>query len=107
AMCFTALSPNIDFFNYPIFLFITPMLFLSGTFFPLSSLPQAIQGIALTALPLTHIVNLTRGALTGTTETLLGLNTQTLIPLSILWIAIIAILFFIISINLMKKRLIR
>ena len=44
AMCFTALAPNIDFFNYPIFLFVTPMLFLSGTFFPLSSLPEAAQG---------------------------------------------------------------
>jgi lipooligosaccharide transport system permease protein len=107
AMCFTAISPNIDFFNYPIFLLITPMLFLSGTFFPLSSLPQTAQGLALTALPLTHIVNLTRGALTGTTETLFGLNTQTLIPISILWIALVAIFFFIVSINLMKKRLIR
>jgi len=107
AMCFTAVSPNIDFFNYPIFLFITPMLFLSGTFFPLSSLPATAQGIAIAALPLTHVVNLTRGALTGSTEIIFGLNTQTLIPLSLLWIAIIAIVFFILSINLMKKRLIR
>ncbi|MCL2172700.1 MAG: ABC transporter permease [Candidatus Bathyarchaeota archaeon] len=107
AMCFTAVAPNIDFFNYPIFLIITPMLFLSGTFFPLASLPHAAQGIALTTLPLTHIVNLTRGALTGTTEVLFGLSTQILIPLSILWIALMTIVFFIVSINLMKKRLIR
>jgi len=107
AMCFTAVSPNIDFFNYPIFLFITPMLFLSGTFFPLSSLPSAVQGLALTVLPLTHIVNLTRGALTGSTEIIFGLNTQILIPLSLLWIALIATVFFILSINLMKKRLIK
>jgi lipooligosaccharide transport system permease protein len=33
AMCFTSLAPNIDFFNYPAFLFITPMFLLSGTFF--------------------------------------------------------------------------
>jgi lipooligosaccharide transport system permease protein len=105
AMCFTAVAPNIDFFNYPIFLLITPMLFLSGTFFPLSSLPQTAQGLALTALPLTQIVNLTRGTLTGSTETLFGLSTQTLIPLSLIWIAIVAVIFFIISINLMKKRL--
>ena len=107
AMCFTAVSPNIDFFNYPIFLFVTPMLFLSGTFFPLSSLPSAVQGLALTVLPLTHIVNLTRGALTGSTEIIFGLNTQILIPLSLLWIALIATVFFILSINLMKKRLIK
>jgi lipooligosaccharide transport system permease protein len=107
AMCFTAISPNIDFFNYPIFLLITPMLFLSGTFFPLSSLPQTAQNLAITTLPLTHIVNLTRSALTGTTETLIELNTQTLIPISTLWITITTIIFFIVSINIMKKRLIR
>jgi lipooligosaccharide transport system permease protein len=107
AMCFTAVAPNIDFFNYPIFLFITPMLFLSGTFFPLSSLPEAIQGLALFLLPLTQVVNLTRGALTGTTETLFGLSTAQLIPLAIGWVALITVVFFIVSINLMKKRLTR
>jgi lipooligosaccharide transport system permease protein len=81
------------------------MLFLSGTFFPLSSLPMGVQGLALFILPLTQIVNLTRGALTGTTETLFGLSTQQLIPLSIVWVAIIMVVFFIVSINLMKKRL--
>jgi lipooligosaccharide transport system permease protein len=29
AMCFTAVAPNIDFFNFPSFLFLTPMFFLS------------------------------------------------------------------------------
>ncbi|MDR2707773.1 MAG: ABC transporter permease [Nitrososphaerota archaeon] len=107
AMCFTAIAPNIDFFNYPMFLLITPMLFLSGTFFPISSLPQTAQAIALTTLPLTHIVNLTRSVLTGSTEIIFGLNTQTLIPISIIWITIAATIFFLLSINIMKKRLIR
>ena len=35
AMIFTALVPNIDSFNYPFFLLITPMFLFSGTFFPL------------------------------------------------------------------------
>ncbi len=107
AMCFTALAPNIDFFNYPIFLFVTPMLFLSGTFFPLSSLPEAAQGLSLYILPLTQVVNLIRGALTGATETLLGMGTNILILLSIVWVAIVTVVFFIVSINLMKKRLTR
>jgi lipooligosaccharide transport system permease protein len=83
------------------------MFFLSGTFFPLASLPVVAQGLALGILPLTHIVNLTRGAMTASTETLLGLPMQTLIPLSLLWLLIVTIVFFIISINLMKKRLIK
>ena len=41
AMIFTALVPNIDSFNYPLFLFITPMFLFSGTFFPLNVLPTS------------------------------------------------------------------
>ena len=59
AMLFTALVPNIDSFNYPFFLFITPMFLFSGTFFPLSVLPEWGQQLAMT-LPLTHITNMTR-----------------------------------------------
>ena len=105
AMCFTALAPDIDFFNYPSFLFVTPMLFLSGTFFPLTSLPSAAQATAMAVLPLTHIVNIARGVVAGHTEAILGLNPQILLPISIAWIVLVAIFFFIVSINLMKKRL--
>lgn len=104
AMCFTAAAPNIDFFNFPSFLFLTPMFFLCGTFFPLTSLPTAAQGIAM-ALPLTHIVNLARGVVTGHLEPTLGLNPTALILISLSWIIIVTVFFFILSINMMKKRL--
>jgi lipooligosaccharide transport system permease protein len=67
-MCFTALAPNIDFFNFPAFLFITPMFLLSGTFFPLSPFPVPLQFTALAVFPLTHVVDLTRGLLFGRME---------------------------------------
>lgn len=105
AMCFTAVAPNIDFFNYPQFLFLTPMFFLSGTFFPLTSLPSAAQVAAMAVLPLTHIVNITRGIVVGNVEPILGLSPQLLLPISIVWIVLVTIFFFIVSINLMKKRL--
>jgi lipooligosaccharide transport system permease protein len=105
AMCFTAIAPSIDFFNYPAFLFITPMMFLSGTFFPLSSLPSAVQGLALAVLPLTHLVNVTRGAIAGGVEPILGLGTDALLAVSVVWLAAVTALFFVLSINLMKKRL--
>jgi len=54
AMLFTALVPNIDSFNYPFFLLITPMFLFSGTFFPLDVLPTWAQNLAY-ALPLTHV----------------------------------------------------
>jgi len=99
AMCFTAIAPNIDFFNYPAFLLVTPMFLLSGTFFPLSHLPPIAQAVALIFLPLTHLVNLIRGLVLGRTEVFMLLN--------LVWIAIVAIALFVLSINLMKKRLIK
>jgi lipooligosaccharide transport system permease protein len=105
AMCFTAAAPNIDFFNFPSFLFLTPMFFLCGTFFPLTSLPTAAQGVAITVLPLTHIVNITRSIVSGRVEPILGLNPTMLLLVSLTWIIIVAVFFFILSINLMKKRL--
>lgn len=105
AMCFTSVAPNIDFFNFPSFLFLTPMFFLCGTFFPLTSLPSAAQGIAMAILPLTHVVNLTRGLVSGHLESILGLNPTALIAISFAWIIGVTLFFFILSINLMKKRL--
>jgi lipooligosaccharide transport system permease protein len=96
AMCFTSLAPNIDFFNYPAFLFITPMLLLGGTFFPL---PQAAQLPATIFLPLTNVVLLNRGLMFGNLDTSLLFN--------IVWIIPVTIVFFILSINAMKKKLIK
>ncbi len=105
AMCFTAAAPNIDFFNFPSFLFLTPMFFLCGTFFPLSKLPEGLQGVALTVLPLTHIVNMTRGLVSGRVDSILGLSTPMLLLISFAWVIAVTVFFFIVSINLMKKRL--
>jgi lipooligosaccharide transport system permease protein len=104
-MCFTSVAPNIDFFNFPSFLFLTPMFFLCGTFFPLTSLPYVAQGVAMAVLPLTHVVNITRGLVSGHLEPILGLNPAMLLAISFAWIIVVAVLFFILSINLMKKRL--
>ncbi|HEX7483199.1 MAG TPA: ABC transporter permease [Candidatus Bathyarchaeia archaeon] len=107
AMCFTAIAPTIDFFNYPSFLFITPMLFLAGTFFPLTSpsLPSSAQVIAMAILPLTHIVNVTRWVTTGSVEPILGLSTASLLAVSTVWLVGVTVFFFVLAINLMRKRL--
>jgi lipooligosaccharide transport system permease protein len=105
AMCFTSVAPNIDFFNFPSFLFLTPMFFLCGTFFPLTSLPTAAQGVATAILPLTHIVNITRGLVSGHLEPILGLSPAALIAVSLVWVVGVTLFFFVVAINLMKKRL--
>jgi lipooligosaccharide transport system permease protein len=99
AMCFTAIVPNIDSFNYPNFLFITPMFLLSGTFFPLTSMPQILQVAATVLLPLTNAVNVTRALALG--------NIQLSILFNLAWMLIVTPVFFILAINLMKKRLIK
>jgi lipooligosaccharide transport system permease protein len=98
AMCFTAITPSIDTLNYPMFLFVTPMMLFSGTFFPLTLLPQAIQYAALVFLPLTHVVALARML------TLPAFSWMFFVSLA--WISIVTIFFCVLAINLMRKRLI-
>jgi lipooligosaccharide transport system permease protein len=59
-----ALAPSYDFFMYYFTLAITPMLLLSGVFFPAAQLPPALQMLA-NALPLAHAVALVRPLLLG------------------------------------------
>lgn len=59
ALIFNALAKGYDFFTYYFTLFLTPMMFLSGVFFPRSQLPQAVQWFS-EALPLTNAVELVR-----------------------------------------------
>ncbi|MFW5679942.1 MAG: ABC transporter permease [Pseudomonadota bacterium] len=63
-MVVTALSPSYDFFLYYITLALTPMLLVSGVFFPLTELPEAVVFLAR-LLPLAHVVELVRPLVTG------------------------------------------
>ncbi len=64
AILFTSIAPAIYSFNYFFTLFITPMFFFSGVFFPLSSFPQIVQTLSWIA-PLTPVVHLTRALING------------------------------------------
>lgn len=64
AMVITAISPSYDFFLYYFTLALTPMLLVSGVFFPLGELPAAV-GLAAQALPLAHAAELVRPLMTG------------------------------------------
>jgi len=97
-MCFTAITPNIDSLNYPSFLFITPMTLFSGTFFPLTLMPVVLQNMAYVLLSLTHVVAVLRMlALPAFSWTIL---------FNLAWIIAIIAILCIISINLMRRRLI-
>ena len=59
ALIFNALAKGYDFFTYYFTLFLTPMMFLSGIFFPLEQLPPFVRIVA-TWLPLSNAVELVR-----------------------------------------------
>ncbi len=96
ALFFTSIAPAIYSFNYFFTLFITPMFFLSGVFFPLTSFPPILQTLAWIA-PLTPVVHLTRALFQG--------EFQLNLLLALAIIIILSIIFFSISLVTMRRRL--
>ena len=98
ALFYTSIVPYIYSYNYYFSLFITPMFFFSGVFFPLSSFPPVVQTISWIA-PLTPVVLLNRAVVSGTfqMESLLAL----------LAIIIVTTFFFFLSLFTMRRRLTR
>ncbi len=66
AMIMTALAKGYDFFLYYHALLLSPMMLLSGVFFPVSQMPELIQHFVW-MLPLTHTIALTRPLLVENT----------------------------------------
>ena len=97
AMIFTAWVPNIDAFNYPFYLLVTPMFLFGGTFFPISAL-GSLEIIAY-VLPLTHASILIH-------DMSYGIFTW-LDVVAVVYIIVITFATFIPAMNMMKKRLIR
>ena len=96
ALFYTSIVPAIYSFNYFFTLFITPMFFLSGVFFPLTSFPEFVQVISW-IVPLTPAVNITRGLYQG------QLHADMLLSLAI--IIFLSVLFFGITLVTMRRRL--
>ena len=97
-MFFTGIVSNIEMFNLPVFLFVTPMFLFSGTFFPIENLPHWAQQVAL-VFPLTHLANLARSFSYGQFH------------LSLLWeigyLLLFSLIFFPLAIFKMRRRLIK
>jgi len=96
-MVFVSLAPSIYSFNYYFTLFIAPITFFSGAFFPLDSFPEAVQVVS-SIVPLTPAVELIRALVQG--EFHPGLL------LSLAYIVLLAGLFFLISMVAMRRRVI-
>jgi lipooligosaccharide transport system permease protein len=64
ALVVTAFAKSYDFFLYYFTLVVTPLMLLSGVFFPLDALPPWIQ-VAAQAFPLVHAVEIARPLMIG------------------------------------------
>lgn len=73
AIVMSAFSKSYDFFNYYFTLVVTPMFILCGVFYPIDSLPAALQSF-VQVLPLTHAVALVRPLVADQPLTNIGLH---------------------------------
>jgi lipooligosaccharide transport system permease protein len=64
ALVVTSVAPTIYTFNYFFTLFITPMFFFSGVFFPLDAFSSTVQKLCWIS-PLTPVANLSRALVSG------------------------------------------
>jgi lipooligosaccharide transport system permease protein len=97
AICFSALAPSYEFFNYFFTLFIAPMFFLSGVFFPLDNFHVAVRWASL-AMPATHSVNLVRWFFHGSGDAGLAY--------SALFLALVGTGLAVLATQLVKKRIV-
>jgi lipooligosaccharide transport system permease protein len=74
------------------------MFLFSGTFFSLSLMPDFIRYFALSFLPLTHVVIIIRSLTLSQPDPFM--------LISFIWVFLVTVIFFVLSINLMKKKLI-
>jgi lipooligosaccharide transport system permease protein len=95
---FTSLAKSIYNFNYFFTLFLTPMFFFSGIFFPISVFPPVVQSLSWVA-PLTPVARLTRGLVTGQLD------------ITLLWAALMILaltaVFFPLSLVTLRRRLMK
>ncbi len=96
ALFFTSVIPSMYTFNYYFTLFISPMFFLAGVFFPLDSFPKILQTLSW-VVPLTPAVYLTRALFQGELQDNLWLALAIMIAF--------IMVFFSISLVTMRRRL--
>ncbi|MEW5801410.1 MAG: ABC transporter permease [bacterium] len=97
-MFITSIMPNIELFNIPVFLLITPMFLFSDTFFPIENLPSWAQKLSL-LFPLTHLVRPVRAFSFAFADASLLWN--------IAYLAAFSLIFFPLALAKMHRRLIK
>jgi lipooligosaccharide transport system permease protein len=97
-LTYTSFLKSIDQMNFYFTLFITPLFLFSGVFYPLDALPQSVQQIAFIS-PLYHLVSIIRPLVLGT----VGMD----VVLHLMWIAVFIMIFAVVPVNLLKRKLVK
>ncbi|MCX8029716.1 MAG: ABC transporter permease [Brevinematales bacterium] len=92
-MLLTSVSPSMNFFDYVFYIYLSPVMFLSGTFFPITVFPNFVEKVAFIISPLYHSLTIFRTQ---------AVNIENVVYL-ILFIGISVIL----GVKLLERRLIR
>ena len=97
-LCVTAVAASYDFFMYYFTLVVTPMMLLSGVFFPIGQLPPVLQLLAQ-ALPLSHAVAVARPLLLG--------QAPTQVVVHVGFLALVSLTALTLAVQLTRRRLLR
>jgi lipooligosaccharide transport system permease protein len=97
-MIATSISPSYFFFNYHFTIVVTPMMFLSGIFFPLERFGEGF-GWFTWLLPLTHVVKGARALNEG--------NLFWAFPSAVVWLAVVAALLIPVAVLAIQRRLVK
>ena len=98
ALLATSFVTSVSQLNYFVSLIIIPMFWVGGVFFPPEELSSEMQVFAW-CLPLSHVVNLQRGWVTGDLETAMLVD--------VLWIAVVTAVLYRAVLWSMRRRLIK
>ena len=93
-----ALAPGYDFFTYFFTLVLTPMLLLSGVFFPVDQMPAALQMVS-SVLPLKHAIDIARPLLSG--------KVPDALPVHVLVLVAYAVAGYYVALVLTRRRLLK
>jgi lipooligosaccharide transport system permease protein len=98
SFAFTSIAPSISSFNYFFTIIITPMFYFSGVFFPLDQFPSLLQKLSWIA-PLTPVARTTRLLVQG--------DLDIIMVWCLLLMVAVTVVFFRLSLVLMRRRLLK
>jgi lipooligosaccharide transport system permease protein len=98
SLAYTSIAKSVSSLNYFFATYITPQFWLAGVFFPLNEMPGWVEVIAWFT-PAYHVVRIYRGVATA--------HVEASYMIDLAWIAVVAVVAYLVAIHFMRRRLIK